>query len=43
MKEEIFKVKGYTIKIWEQAPDMEYEKETLRKSFKDKVPMDMRY
>ena len=33
MKEEIFKVKGYTIKIWEQAPDMEYEKRDFDEEF----------
>ena len=36
MKEEIFKVKDYTIKIWEQTPDMDEEKRNFDEEFQGK-------
>ena len=33
MKEEIFKVKGYTIKIWEQTSSIQYEDRNFDEEF----------
>ena len=43
MKEKIFKEKGYTIKIWEQTPDMDYEKRDFAEEFQGQGTHDMRY